>query len=187
MSDQVNEGFITPHGGYENLKSYQMAEIVFDLTHLFCEKYISTRTRTYDQMIQAARSGKQNIAEGSMASGVSKKSEIYLIGIARASLEELLIDYKDFLRLKDLALWEKNDHRVSEIRSIGSLSDRSYRSYKTYIEDYPVEVAVNAIICVIHQTNYLIDQLKRKLEKMYLESGGVGENMYKARRNYKKR
>jgi len=95
MSSSPN-GFIPPHGGYQNLMSYQMAEIVYDATVYFCNKYINKFSRTHDQMVQAARSGKQNIAEGSMASGTSKETEIKLIGVARASLEELLIDYKDF-------------------------------------------------------------------------------------------
>jgi four helix bundle protein len=99
--------FIPPHGGYQKLASYQMAEIVFDATAHFCNKYIDKRSRTHDQMIQAARSGKQNIVEGSMVSGTSKEMEIKLMGVARASLEELLNDYKDFLRVRGLPLWDK--------------------------------------------------------------------------------
>ena len=92
------DGIIDPHGGFHNLKSYQMAEIVYDATVVFCDRWIVRRSRTHDQMVQAARSGKQNIAEGSMASGTSKKFELKLVGVARASLEELLLDYHDFLR-----------------------------------------------------------------------------------------
>jgi four helix bundle protein len=92
--------FIPPHGGYQKLVSYQMAEIVYDATVFFCNKYIEKRSRTHNQMVQAARSGKQNIVEGSMASGTSKEMEIKLMGVARASLEELLVDYKDFLRFR---------------------------------------------------------------------------------------
>ena len=96
---------IPPHGGYRELQSYKMSEIVFDAAAVFCYRFIDRRSRTHDQMVQAARSGKQNIAEGSMASGTSKKPELKLIGVARASLEELLLDFQDFLRQKGLPLW----------------------------------------------------------------------------------
>src|SRR4030042_5425594 len=97
-NEKPNPSLIPPHGGYRNLKSYQTAEIVYDATVVFCDLFIDKRSRTHDQMVQAARSGKQNIAEGSMVSGTSKKSALKMIGIARASLEELLLDYYDFLR-----------------------------------------------------------------------------------------
>ncbi len=187
MSDK-NNNLIPPHGGYRKLMSYQMAEIVYDATVKFCERFIDKRSRTFDQMVQAARSGKQNIVEGSMASGVSKKVELKLIGIARASLEELLQDYEDFLRQRNLKLWDKNDPRVLEIRKIGKEKDknRSYNSYRTYIEQSPEEVAANTVICIIHQTNYLLDQLKRSLEKYFLEEGGFTERMYRFRKNNRK-
>ena len=95
---------IPPHGGYRKLKSFQSAELVYDATVKFCDRFIDKRSRTHDQMVQAARSGRQNIAEGSQASGTSKKTELKLVGVARASLEELLLDYEDFLRQKGLAL-----------------------------------------------------------------------------------
>ena len=101
-------GLIPPHGGYRDLKSFQMAELVYDATVKFCDRYIDRRSRTHDQMVQAARSGRQNIAEGSMASGTSKKTELKLVGVARASLEELLLDYEDFLRQRNLPLWGKD-------------------------------------------------------------------------------
>jgi restriction system protein len=119
---------IPPHGGYRKLISYQMSEIVYDATTRFCSRFIDRYSRTYDQMVQAARSGKQNIAEGSMASGTSKKIELKLIGIARASLEELLQDYEDYIRQHGLSLWDKNDPKTLEIRKIGKRKDRSYRS-----------------------------------------------------------
>jgi restriction system protein len=177
-----SNSFMPPHGGYRKLVSYQMAEIVYDATVRFCSRFIDRRSRTHDQMVQAARSGKQNIAEGSMASGTSKKIELKLIGIARASLEELLQDYEDYLRQNDLPLWGKNDLRVFKIRRIGKKRDRSYMSYKTYIENSPAETAANAVICIIHQTNYLLDQQLRKLEKDFLEKGGFTERMYHARK-----
>lgn len=181
--NQINNTFIPPHGGYQKLVSYQMAEIVYDAAVYFCNKYIDKRSRTHDQMIQAARSGKQNIVEGSMVSGTSKSTEIKLLGVARASLEELLTDYKDFLRIHGLPLWDKNDNRAMEIRKIGRERNKSYKSYKTYIENESLEVVVNAIICIIHQTNYLLDQQIRKLEELFVKEGGIRERMLKARLN----
>ncbi len=183
MSEENSNSFIPPHGGYQNLMSYQMAEIVYDATIYFCNKYINIRSRTHDQMVQAARSGKQNIAEGSMASGISKETEIKLVGVARASLEELLLDYKDFLRVRGLNLWDKNDSRVIEIRAIGKRKDKSYKSYIKYLENPSVEIAANAIISLIHQTNYLLDQQLRKLEELFIKEGGIREKMFKARQN----
>lgn len=177
---------IPPHGGYRDLQSYQMAEIVFDATVAFCDRFIDKRSRTHDQMIQAARSGKQNIAEGSMASGTSKKTELKLIGVARASLEELLIDFQDFLRQQNLPLWGKNDAKAKEIRALAYRSNRSYTTYKTYLETSPPEVSANAAICLIHQTSYLLDQQLRALEKEFLKEGGFTERLYRTRTKVKK-
>src|SRR6201989_84529 len=102
---------ISAHGGYRHLKSFQHAELVYDATVRFCDRFIDRRSRTHDQMVQAARSGRQNIAEGSQASGTSKKTELKLVGVARASLEELLLDYEDFIRQRGLLLWDKDDPR----------------------------------------------------------------------------
>lgn len=176
-----NNKFIPPHGGYQKLMSYQMAEIVYDATVYFCDKHIDRRSRTHDQMVQAARSGKQNIAEGSMASGVSKEMEIKLMGVARASLEELLNDYKDFLRTKELPLWDKNDERALAVRKISKNKNRSYKSYLT--NKITPEEEANTIICIIHQTNYLLDQQIRKLEELFIKEGGIRERMMQARLN----
>ena len=113
-----------------------MAEIIYDATLVFCDRFIDRRSRTVDQMVQAARSGKQNIAEGSMASGTSKKTELKLMGVARASFEELLLDFEDFLRQKGLPLWPKEHARAKEIRALAYKSDRSYSTYKTYFERF---------------------------------------------------
>jgi restriction system protein len=180
-NEKSQPGLIPPHGGYRNLKSYQTAEIVYDATVVFCNRYISRRSRTHDQMVQAARSGKQNIAEGSMASGTSRKTELKLIGVARASLEELLLDYQDFLRQRDLQLWGKDHLQAAEIRKLAWEKNRSYATYKSYIEKGSEEVAANAIICLIHQANYLLDQQLRQLEKQFLDEGGFTERLYKAR------
>jgi restriction system protein len=172
---------IPPHGGYRELKSYQMAEIVFDATTVFCGRFIDRRSRTHDQMVQAARSGKQNIAEGSMASGTSRKTELKLVGVARASLEELLLDYQDFLRQRGLPLWPKDHPQAREVRALAYKSNRSYLTYKTYFEEKEPEIAANAAICLIHQTNYLLDQQLRALGKEFLEEGGFTERLYRAR------
>jgi len=172
---------IPPHGGYRELRSYQNAEIVYDATVKFCDKFIDRRSRTHDQMVQAARSGKQNIAEGSMASATSKKTELKLVGVARASLEELLLDYEDFLRQRKLALWEKSHAMAQVVRKLAYSENRSYTTYMTYIEDSPPEVAANTLVCLIHQTNYLLDQLLRQLEQQFLKDGGFTEKLYRTR------
>ena len=172
---------IPPHGGYRELQSYQMSEIVYDATVVFCDRFISKRSRTHDQMVQAARSGKQNIAEGCMASGTSKKFELKLVGVARASLEELLLDFQDYLRQKGLALWGKDNPKAEKVRGLCYRKDRSYKTYKHYIEDSTPETAANTMICLIHQTNYLLDQQLRALEKEFLKEGGFTERMYRAR------
>ena len=172
---------ISPHGGYEKLKSYQMAEIVYDATVGFCRRFVDPRSRTMDQMVQAARSGKQNIAEGSMASGTSKKMEMKLVGVARASLEELLVDYQDFLRLQGLPLWHKDDPKANQARNLAYAGNRSYRTYSTCVETSAPEISANTIVCVIHQTCYLLDQQLRQLEQKFLEEGGFTERLYGAR------
>ena len=178
---------IPPHGGFRDLQSYQMAEIVYDATVVFCNRFISKRSRTHDQMVQAARSGKQNIAEGSMASGTSKKTELKLIGVARASLEELLLDFQDYLRQQKLLLWGKDHPKAKEVRGLCYRKNRSYTTYKTYIENSPPEIAANAMICLIHQTNYLLDQQLRALEKEFLQEGGFTEKLYRTRTQMRNR
>lgn len=173
--------FIPPHGGYEDLLSFQKARIVYDGTVWFCKHYLERRDRTNDQMVQAARSGKQNILEGSQASGTSKATEIKLTNVARASLEELLEDYRDFLRVRGLALWQKDSREATFVRKLGAKRDVSYETYRTYIETRPAEVAANILICLIHQTNYLLDQQIRQLERAFLEEGGLRERMTRAR------
>ncbi|PYJ81052.1 MAG: four helix bundle protein [Verrucomicrobia bacterium] len=175
------ERFIPPHGGYENLLSYRKAEIVYDATVKFCDRFIDKKSRTHDQMVQAARSGNKNIAEGSQASGTSKETEIKLVNVARASLEELLGDYRDFLRQRGLRLWEKDSKEALFVRKLGAKKDASYDSFKTYIESRPPEVVANILISLIHQTNYLLDQQLRQLEKAFLQEGGLRERMTRAR------
>jgi len=179
--EQESPKLIPPHGGYRELQSYQMSEIVYDGSVVFCDRFISKYSRTHDQMVQAARSGKQNIAEGCMASGTSKKFELKLVGVARASLEELLLDFQDYLRQKGLVLWGKDHPKARQVRGLCYKKDRSYTTYKSYIENSAPEIAANTMVCLIHQTNYLLDQQLRVLEKEFLKEGGFTERMYRAR------
>ena len=198
----MTDGFIPPHGGYRKLLSYQRAEVVYDATVRFCKRYFDRRDRTVDQMVQAARSGKQNIIEASKASGTSKETEIKLTNVARASLEELLEDYRDFLRTRDLALWDKNSKPALAVRRLASgkslppgthESQGSHKSHETdatrvtyetfrpYIETRSPETVANIIICLIHQTNYLLDRQIQQLEQAFLNEGGLRERMTRAR------
>ena len=186
----ADDSLMPPHGGCRGVESCQMVQIVYDGTVVFCDRFITIRSRTRDQMVQAARSGKQNIAEGCMASGTSKKTELKLIGVARASLEELLLDFQDFLRQKGLRLWVKDDPRAKEVRSLAWKKDRSYETYRSYFEIQAPETTANAMICVIHQANYLLDQQLRSLEKQFIEEGGFTQRLYhirsQSRGNWKK-
>lgn len=132
-------------------------------------------------MVQAARSGKQNIVEGSSASGTSKKMEMTLTGVARASLEELLCDYRDFLHHRDLELWDKNSKAARAVRRLGLNGHESYESYASYVETRSPETSANVIICLIHQANCLLDKQLRRLEKNFVSEGGLSERMTRAR------
>jgi four helix bundle suffix protein len=173
--------FIPPHGNYRELLSYQKAEVVYDLTYRFCQRFLTKGDRTIDQMVQAARSGKQNISEGSKASGTSKETELKLTNVARASLEELLNDYEDFLRVHELKLWPKDSKEAQYVRRLGHKSHVTYETYRTYIETRPPEVVANIALCLIHQANYLLDQQLRRLEQDFLKQGGLRERMTHAR------
>ena len=169
---------IAPHGGYRDLKSYQTAELIYDLTFDFCERFLRDR-RLRDQMVHAARSGKQNIAEGCQASGTSKKTEMKLISVARASLEELLLDYEDFLRQRRFPQWTKDEPQAEAVRKLAYTENRTVDTYKMYLLEQ--QTAANTLICLIHQANYLLDQQLRALEKQFLEQGGFTERLYNQR------
>ncbi|MCX6230211.1 MAG: four helix bundle suffix domain-containing protein [Bacteroidetes bacterium] len=187
MDKEYNKhGFIPKHGGYEKLITYQKSEIIYDGTYYFCKKYLSPYDRTVDQMIQAARSGKQNIAEGSMASGTSKETEIKLTNVARASLEELLIDYKDFLRTRKLNFWDKKHPYYSKLSELHTRHESKYSTYKKGIESKDAEVAANVLISLINITSYLLAQQIKELEKAFLMEGGLRERMSQARINIRK-
>lgn len=180
-SSSYPAGFIPPHGGYENLLAYRKSQIIYDATVRFCDRFIDKRSRTHDQMVQAARSGNKNIAEGSQISGTSKESEIRLTNVARASLEELLGDYKDYLRQRGFREWSKNDREALYVCKLGAHNDESYEFYRSFIETRPPETVANILICLIHQANYLLDQQLRKLEQEFLQVGGLRERMTRAR------
>ena len=181
MTTPLQPGFIPPHGNYQELLSYQKAEVVYDLTFRFCQRFLNRGDRTIDQMVQAARSGKQNIVEGSIASAPSKEMEIKLTNVARASLEELLADYRDFLRVRDLPLWEKNSKKAMFVRRLGHQPHVTFEMFREFCETRPAEVVANIAICLIHQANYLLDQQIRRLEQDFIKTGGIRERMTKAR------
>lgn len=174
---------IPPHGGYRKLRSFQTAQLVYDATVLFCDRFIDKRSRTHDQMVQAARSGVQNIAEGSMASATSKKTELKLTGVARASLEELLLDYEDFLRHHKLRLWDKNSAEALSVRRkyLSERSDQSDASDPHNIKESPPEIAANTIVCLINQASYLLGKQLKTLEASFLAEGGFTERLYRER------
>jgi four helix bundle suffix protein len=181
----MTDKFIPPHGGYQSLLSYQRAEVVYDATVKFCADLLDKRDRTVDQMVQAARSGKQNIVEGSMASGTSKETEIKLTNVARASLEELLIDYRDFLRTRGLTEWPKDHRHVRRLRELNRTPNATYETFRKAVEHPDPEIRANGIMGLIKVTTYLLDQQLRRLEKDFLEHGGLRENMTRARLEYR--
>jgi len=175
------EGFIPAHGGYADLLSYQKAEIVYDATVRFCERFLDRQDRTRDQMIQAGRSGKQNIIEGSMASGTSTETEVKLTNVARASLEELLADYRDFLRIRNLEEWPRDHPYTARLRELNRAPGANYETFRKAIEHPDPAICANAIIGLIKLTNYLLDRQIRRLEQDFVKKGGLRERMTRAR------
>jgi four helix bundle suffix protein len=172
---------LPPRGDYQTLLSYQKSEVVYQITYRFCQSFLKKGDRTVDQMVQAARSGKQNIVEGSKAATTSKEMEIKLTNVARASLEELLEDYRDFLKVRDFPIWDKDSKEALYVRKLSHNSQTSYESYREFVDTRPAEVVANIAICLIHQANYLLDQQLKRLEKDFLKDGGLRERMTKAR------
>jgi len=177
---------IPPRGDYQTLLSYQKAEVVYDLTFRFAHKYLARGDRTVDQMIQSARSGKQNILEGSKAALTSKETEIKLTSVGRASLEELLADYRDYLRVREHAIWDKDSKEAQFVRRFGRKTPQTFDLYREFVETRPPEVIANIAICLIHQTNYLLDQQLRQLEQDFLKQGGLRERMFQARLQHRR-
>lgn len=184
MSNKENstEGFIPSHGGYRQLFSYRKAEIIYDGTVYFTNRFFNKYDRTVGQMVQAARSGKQNIAEGSMASATSKETEIKLTNVARASLEELQIDYEDFLRTNKLPIWDKEHKLVARLRELNKNTPKpTYETFVKAIEHESPEICANTMITLIKITTYLLKQQIKQLETAFIKEGGIRERMTKAR------
>ncbi len=198
----MDNTLILPSGGFRKLRSFQCAQDIYDGTAVFCERFVDRKSRTRDQMIQAARSGVQNIAEGSLASVTSKKTELKLTGVARASLGELLLDYEDYLRQNGLRQWPKDGPEAVKARGLwregetglgqgrrrgSDTSDRSDQSDKSRSIPYrwsmlTADVLANTLICLINQTSYLLWQQMKALERGFLTNGGFAERMYTLRK-----
>lgn len=180
-----NEGFIPAHGGYASLITYKKAEIIYDGTRYFTDHFLQKPDRTIDQMVQAARSGKQNIVEASMASAHSKETEIKLTSVARASLEELQKDYEDYLRYKNLPIWEKDSRLTTRFRELNKTPNANYDTFKKAIEHPDPAISANILICLIKVTTYLLNRQLKALEAAFIKNGGLRENMTKARLQYR--
>lgn len=173
----MDRPLLPKHGGYRKLRSFQAAQLCYDATVAFCDLHVSKRSRTHDQMVQAARSGVQNIAEGSVASATSKKTEIKLTNVARASLEELALDYEDFLRQRGLTLWDKSGTKAAKVRA--KLQAGAFTADKVAL--CTPEVAANTLLCLINQSSYLLARQLARLESDFLQKGGFTEKLYQAR------
>jgi four helix bundle suffix protein len=196
---QGNAPVFRPHGGYRTLRAFQVATVIYDATVWFCERFIDRGSRTRDQMVQAARSGRQNIAEGARRSATSTTTEIKLLDVARASLEELLLDYEDYLRQRHLPEWDKNSPDTLSIRRIYQTDQpassaqpdvtqdfrRHYRQaqdalnarYSRWLDSDEPVIRANTLICLIHQANFLLDQTLRELGEKFVEEGGFTERL----------
>lgn len=201
MTEQ--ESLIPKHGGYRKLKSFQIAQLVYDVTVRFCNRYIDKSSRTHDQMVQAARSGVQNIAEGSQVSGTSKKMEMKLTNVARASLEELKLDYEDYLRQRGLKLWESKDPRrqklidrrcetadevavwVKEVFGQSGLDGQSNKSTESMKTTYS-EIAANAALVLIGVAVSLLSRQLAAQAAAFEKEGGFTERLYQRRKNSRK-
>lgn len=169
-------------GGYQSLIVYRLGTEIYDLTVIFCRRYISRASRTFDQMIQASRSGKQNIVEGSLANSV--ESNLKLTSVARASFGELLEDYRDYLRQHSLPIWLKDDVRVIRMRSHRSnKSNESHKSYEIYLTNE--ESFANLMITLCFKEGYLLDQLLKALKEKFIKEGGFRENLFRERNAYR--
>jgi four helix bundle suffix protein len=192
---------LRPSGGYRKTASFQTATLIYDATYWFCEKFLDPRSRTVDQMVQAARSGRQNIAEGSRASATSSQTELRLVNVARASLEELLLDYEDYLRHRRLPQWLPDGPEASEVRAVPrtfrkdpsdqtdltDLSDQErWALYAHWLDHADPAIRANATICLIHQANFLLDRQIAALEAAFVEDGGYSEQLATERLRHRK-
>jgi four helix bundle suffix protein len=196
---------LRPSGGYRDTASFQTTTIIYDATVWFCEKFLDSRSRTVDQMIQAARSGRQNIAEGSRASATSSQTELRLVNVARSSLDELLLDYEDYLRQRRLPQWDPDSKEASAVRRVPQefRKDRSdqadptdltdlndeqrFALYARWLESNDPGIRANTLICLINQANFLLDRQIAALEKCFVEGGGYSEQLATARLAHRKK
>lgn len=176
----MNTTFIPQQGFYRNLRVYRIAEIIYDITYIFTGRFLSKGDRTIDQMVQAARSGKQNIAEGSVAGSTSKETEIKLTNVAKASLQELLIDYEDYLRVRNLHQWSKNEEKALITRRI-CMNNNDSAYFREAVRVRTDETVANIAIILIHQADVLLHRLIERQKSDFLKNGGIREQMTKAR------
>lgn len=206
----MSNSFLPKKGSYKDLLSYQKTVISYDCTYVFCHRFLKRYDRTIDQMVQAARSGKQNIIEGAKAAVVSSETELKLTNVARASLEELLEDYCDFLRVRKFEMWDKDIDKSSYVRKLSSgkielpkiegedagwnevgpdvtAFEKLRRVFVYFMEHRSADVCANIMICLIMQANYLLDHQIKKLEEDFVKQGGLREMMYNARSRYRRK
>lgn len=176
--------FIPQKGYYRKLRVFQIAEIIYDLTFMFTQRFLSKGDRTVDQMVQAARSGKQNIAEGSCAGTTSKETEIRLTNVAKSSLHELMLDYEDYLRVRGLPIWKADSDDAIKSRRICA-NHRDPAFYTNALKDYPDYSIANIAIILLHQADVLLDRLMERQKRDFLTYGGIREQMSSARRAYR--
>ena len=178
------EGFLPNKGNYKALIVYQKAECIYDITFYFTHKYLAKGDRTIDQMVQAARSGKQNIAEGSAASSTSSETEIKLMNVARASFQKLLVDYEDYLRVRGLDQWSPDDTRSKRTREV-SIEHNDSAFYRDAISKTSDTTIANIAITLLHQEDYMLRKLIERLQDDFVKVGGIRERMFQARTNYR--
>ena len=169
-------GFLTQGGGYRNLMVYQLSEIIYDLTVIFSEKWVATGSRTRDQMVQAARSGKQNIIEGCAASATSAKTEIKLVNVAKASLKELIEDYEDYLKTRHHRQWEPDSPEFAAMRQLGAKHNDA-EFFMNIVSTRPPETIANMAIILLKQADYLLHRQLQRLEADFINNGGFSERM----------
>jgi four helix bundle suffix protein len=176
--------FLPQHGHYRHLRVYQVTEIIYDITYYFTQHYLGRGDRTIDQMVQAARSGKQNIAEGNQAAATSSETEIKLTNVAKASLEELLDDYEDYLRVRNLQQWGNLHPRYEKMR-LYARSEDFQRTYAAKIQQMTDEEIANLCITLVHQAITLLHKLLLSMQQRFVAEGGIKERMHQARTGYR--
>lgn len=178
------EPFLKQKGNFRDLIAFQKAECIYDITYYFAHKYLLANDRTIDQMIQAARSGKQNIAEGCSASTTSSETEIKLLNVARASFQELLLDYEDYLRVRELEIWDLESEKSIQTRNVCKMHNDS-AFYRKAIKERDDETIANIAITLIYQEDVFLRRYLDKIQSQFFEEGGVRERMSQARHNYR--